>query len=147
MTTCDKKFLIARCHERGYSLEEVMPCVVRQIDKDLWVIDETHPSYPHSREPKPPECLAGTELKGLLKRVGIIATPTCSCNHRAAHMDNMGCQWVKDNIETVVTWLGEESAKRGLPFVRMAGRALVMAAVTLAERKAHVLPTPEQVHK
>jgi hypothetical protein len=136
MTTCDKKFLIARCQERGYSLSEVMPCVVRQIDKDLWVIDETHPSYPHSREPKPPECLAGTELKGLLKRVGITATPNCSCNHRAAHMDNMGCQWVKENVETVVDWLGEEAQKRGLPFVRMAGRGLVTLAIRLAERKA-----------
>jgi hypothetical protein len=136
MTTCDKKFLIARCQERGYSLSEVMPCVVRQIDKDLWVIDETHPSYPHSREPKPPQCLAGTELKKLLKRVGIEATPNCSCNHRAATMDNMGCQWTRDNLETVVDWLAEESNKRGLPFVRMAGKALVMAAVKLAERKA-----------
>ena len=135
MITCNKAHLIARCRERGYSLPEVMPCVVKQAG-DMWTIDETHPSFPHSREPKPPECLAGTQLKGLLKKIGITATPTCSCNSRAAHMDKMGCQWVKDNIETVVDWLGEESAKRGLPFVRMAGRGLVMAAVTLAERKA-----------
>jgi hypothetical protein len=135
MITCNKDHLIARCRERGYSLPEVMPCVVKQAG-DMWTIDETHPSFPHSREPKPPECLAGTQLKGLLKKIGITATPTCSCNSRAAHMDKMGCQWVKDNIETVVDWLGEESAKRGLPFVRMAGRGLVMAAVTLAERKA-----------
>ena len=147
MTTCDKKFLIARCQERGYSLEAVMPCVVRQIDKDLWVIDETHPSYPHSREPKPPECLAGTELKGLLKRVGITATPNCSCNHRAATMDQMGCQWVRDNIDLVVDWLGEEAHKRGLPFVRFAGKALVSLAVKRAEAKAHVLLSREQVHK
>ena len=147
MTTCDKKFLIARCQERGYSLEEVMPCVVRQIDKDLWVIDETHPSYPHSREPKPPECLAGSELKKLLGRVGITASPDCSCNHRAATMDQMGCQWVKDNVETVVDWLGEEASKRGLPFFRPAGRALVALSLRLAERKAHVLPAPGQVHK
>jgi hypothetical protein len=136
MTTCDKRFLIARCQERGYSLEEVMPCVVRQIDADLWVIDETHPSYPHSREPKSLRCLAGTELKGLLKRVGITASPSCSCNHRAAHMDNMGCQWVKDNLDAVVDWLGEEAQKRGLPFFRPAGKALVALAVRLAERNA-----------
>jgi hypothetical protein len=140
MTTCDKRFLIARCQERGYSLAEVMPCVVRQIDKDLWVIDETHPSYPHSREPKPPRCLAGTELKKLLKRVGIEATPNCSCNSRAAMMDSMGCPWVRENIDLVTSWLEEESKKRGLPFIRMAGKALVMTAVKLAERKAHVVP-------
>lgn len=135
MTTCDKKFLIARCQERGYSLEEVMPCVVRQIDKDLWVIDENHPSYPHSREPKPPECLAGTQLKELLRRVGITASPNCSCNSRAATMDQMGCPWVRENLDTVVGWLGEEAKKRGLPFSTIAGRALVLMAVKRAEKK------------
>jgi hypothetical protein len=136
MITCHKKYLIARCQERGYSIDDVMPCVVRQIDEELWVIDETHPSYPHPREPKEPECLAGTELKGLLKRVGIEASPDCSCNHRAATMDQMGCQWVKDNAEMVVDWLGEEANKRGLPFFRPAGKALVALAVRLAERKS-----------
>jgi hypothetical protein len=147
MTTCDKKFLIARCRERGYSLEEVMPCVVRQIDKDLWVIDETHESYPHAREPKPPQCLAGTELKGLLKRIGIVAAPNCSCNSRANLMDQMGCQWTRDNLETVVDWLGEESAKRGLPFVRLAGRAIVSLAIRRAEKKLHALLARQPVHK
>jgi hypothetical protein len=135
MITCHKKYLIARCQERGYSIDDVMPCVVRQSD-DLWTIDTDHPSYPHSREPKEPECLAGTELKGLLKRVGIEASPSCSCNSRAAHMDIMGCQWVKENTELVVDWLGEEAQKRGLPFFRPAGKALVALAVRLAERKA-----------
>jgi hypothetical protein len=135
MITCNKSHLIARCQERGYSLPEVMPCVVKQAG-DMWTIDETHPSFPHSREPKPPECLAGTQLKALLSRIGIAATPNCSCNHKAAVMDQMGCQWVKDNLETVVDWLGDESKKRGLPFVRLAGRAIVLAAVKLAERNA-----------
>jgi hypothetical protein len=135
MITCHKDNLIARCQERGYTLEQVMPCVTKQKG-DLWVIDETHASYPHARGPEKPKCLAGTQLKGLLKRVGITAAPGCSCNAKAAHMDKMGCQWTRDNIETVVDWLAEESKKRGLPFVRMAGRGLVMAAVTLAERKA-----------
>ena len=50
MITCDKKFLIARSQERGYSLEEVMPCVVKQ-DGDLWTIDTASPHYPkESRE-------------------------------------------------------------------------------------------------
>jgi hypothetical protein len=112
-----------------------MPCVTKQKG-DLWVIDETHESYPHAIGPKLPPCLAGTQLKGLLKRVGITATPNCSCNAKASHLDKMGCQWTRDNIETVVDWLAEESKKRGLPFVRMAGRGLVMAAIKLAERKA-----------
>lgn len=146
MITCHKENLIARCRERGYSLEDVMPCVIKQKG-DLWTIDETHESYPHSREPKPPKCLAGTELKGLLKRIGITASPNCSCNDRAHFLDQMGCQWTRDNLETVVDWLEEESKKRGLPFVRLAGKALVMTAVKLAERKAHVLLKEQPVHK
>jgi hypothetical protein len=38
MITCDKKYLEARCRERGYTLEEVMGCVVAQ-DGDQWTID------------------------------------------------------------------------------------------------------------
>jgi hypothetical protein len=113
-----------------------MPCVNKQSG-DLWTIDELHPSYPHPREPRSPECLAGTELKKLLQRIGITASPGgCSCNHRAAYMDNMGCPWVKDNLDLVVGWLEEEANKRGLPFVRMAGRGLVTLAIRLAESKA-----------
>lgn len=55
-------------------------------------------------------------------------------------MDTMGCQWVKENIELVVDWLGEEAQKRGLPFMRMAAKAVVSLSVRLAETKAHVSP-------
>jgi len=146
MITCHKAHLIARCQERGYSLSEVMPCVIKKAG-DMWTIDETHESYPHTREPKPPHCLAGKELKSLLKRIGITAAPNCSCNARANVMDQMGCQWVKDNLDTVVNWLEEEAKKRGMPFLKMAGRALVSLAVKRAEAKAHVLLSREQVHK
>jgi hypothetical protein len=47
----------------------------------------------------------------------------------------MGCQWARENVDTVVDWLEEEAKKRGLPFVRMAGRGLVTLAIRLAERK------------
>jgi hypothetical protein len=130
--TCHRKHLIARCNERGYVLEQVMPCVVSQ-DGPFWTIDETHESYPRERELQ--TCLAGTMLKSLLSRIGLEASPDCSCNAKAAHMDMMGCQWARDNLDTVVDWLEEEAKKRGLPFVRMAGRGLVTLAIRLAERK------------
>ena len=144
MITCHKKHLIARCNERGYLLEQVMPCVVSQ-DGPFWTIDEAHESYPREREPQ--TCLAGTMLKSLLSRIGIEALPDCSCNTKAAHIDMMGCQWARDNLDTVVDWLEEEARSRGLPFVRMAGKALVKLAIKLAEAKAHVLLSREQVHK
>ena len=134
MITCDKKYLLARCQERGYSLPEVMPCVTNQ-NGDLWTIDETHPNFPHPRGERQPACASGAELKKLLSRIGIHAAPTCGCNARAAHMDYMGCDWVRANMDLVVGWLEEESQKRGLPFIRAAGRALVNLAIRRAEAK------------
>jgi hypothetical protein len=37
----------ARCRERGYTLEQVRPCIVSQ-DGDRLVVDETHPAYPRA---------------------------------------------------------------------------------------------------
>lgn len=74
----------------------------------------------------------GTELKKLLSRVGITASPDCSCNARARLMDENEQRepgWVEANLDTVVGWLREEATKRGLPFVDMAGRMLVRRAI------------------
>ena len=46
--TADKKFLIERCEERGYLLEDVMPCVIEQ-NGDQWTIDTDHAFYPKKR--------------------------------------------------------------------------------------------------
>jgi hypothetical protein len=78
----------------------------------------------------------GVELKKLLSRVGITATPNCSCNARAREMDARGCDWCEANIDTIVGWLREEAAKRGLPFLDAAGRLLVKRAIRNARKAA-----------
>jgi hypothetical protein len=78
----------------------------------------------------------GTELKKLLKLVGITASPTCSCNDRARTMDTNGCDWCEANIDTIVGWLREEATKRKLPFVDLAGRLLVKRAIRNARKAA-----------
>ena len=80
----------------------------------------------------------GTELKRLLKTIGITATPNCSCNARARVMDGNGCDWCEANVDTIVGWLREEAAKRKLPFVDMAGRLLVRRAISNFKRSARV---------
>lgn len=40
----------ARCRQRGYTLDEVRPCIVSE-DGDQIVVDVDHPAYP--RHPKP----------------------------------------------------------------------------------------------
>jgi hypothetical protein len=143
MITTHKSNLVARCKERGYTLDEVMPCVVSQ-DGDEWTIDVDSPAYP--RLPKPgfaqpdevPPAGPGTELKALLGKIGIVSSPTCSCNARARTMDEMEAKepgWCLKNIDTIVGWLGEEAAKRKLPFSSTAANLLVRYAVRRALKK------------
>jgi hypothetical protein len=76
----------------------------------------------------------GTELKKLLGKIGITASPTCSCNARARQMDERGIQWCRDNLDEIAGWLAEEAKKRNLPFVRFAGKKLVQLAISRAEK-------------
>jgi hypothetical protein len=50
MIRCHLRHLEARCRQRGYTLEQVRACIVRQ-DGDQITVDETHPAYP--AQPKP----------------------------------------------------------------------------------------------
>lgn len=50
MIACHLQHLVSRCHERGYTLDEVRPCIVSR-DGDRITVDVDHPAYP--REPKP----------------------------------------------------------------------------------------------
>jgi hypothetical protein len=141
MITCHRLHLESRCVERGYTLDEVLPCVVSQ-DGDEWTIDVEHPAYPRaSRLPESPATPAhgpGTELSKLLKRFGIEPTPTCSCRAKAAQMDAWGCDECSkpERIDEVVAVMRAEAEARGLPFLDIAGRVLVRRAIANARRNA-----------
>jgi hypothetical protein len=143
MIRCNRRHLEVKCHTRGYTLEEVMPCVVSQ-DGDQWTIDVDHPAYPRERKPgfvfQSVALLAGpgTELSKLLKRFGIEPTPNCSCRAKAAEMDAWGpdeCE-KPERIEEVVAVMREEAKARGLPFLDAAGRLLVKRAIRNARKAA-----------
>lgn len=124
-----------RCAERGYSLEEVMPCVISK-DGDNWTIDVDHPKYP--KEPKAfitnTEGGVGTELKKLLKLVGITASPTCVCNARARTMDENGIEWCENNKDTIIGWLEEEANKRNLLFSQIGAKMILNLAIKKAKK-------------
>jgi hypothetical protein len=86
--------------------------------------------------PAPPANGPGTELKKLLARVGITASPDCACNARAAEMDRQGVEWCEANLDIIVGWLREQAEARGLPFLDIAGRLLVKRAISNARRNA-----------
>ena len=110
MITCHRSYLEARCTERGYTLDEVMPCVVSQ-DGDEWTIDVEHPAYPRvSRFPPPASApdLARTDAPSFLTKVKNFAT--AAAQHVAAGMPMasdaeiirrhdicLGCEHLKDN--------------------------------------------------
>jgi hypothetical protein len=147
---CHVAHLSFRCKSRGYTLDEVMPCVVAQ-DGDQWTIDVDHPAYP--RHPKPgfvapqptpqPALQAiphgpGTELKSLLAGwpFRIVATPDCKCTSRAAYMDEKGCDWCEsdEGMAEIMGFLRESAEERGLPFVDIAARLLVRRAIANARK-------------
>lgn len=131
MIRCRRRHLEARCRERGYTLEQVRPCILSE-DGDRLTVDETHPSYPRAR----PRGGSGSELKALLGRFGIHASPTCKCNSMAKKMDDMGSDWSLLHIEEIVDVMEETARARKLPFLRTAGRLLVKKAVRNWQKKA-----------
>jgi hypothetical protein len=153
MISCQLKHLEARCRERGYTLDEVRDCILSE-DGDQITVDEIHPAYPakpkqgfvppvaravQPSQPPAPTSGPGTELKKLLKRVGITATPNCSCNARARRMDEEEAKepgWCEAHLDEIVGWLREEATKRGLPFLDAAGRVLVRRAISNARKEA-----------
>jgi hypothetical protein len=135
MITAHKKHFIARCDERGYSLSEAMPCVVA-TEGDMWTIDERHPAYPRRRTESSGHLGPGTELKALLAKIGIHASPTCGCNKMAKQMDVWG-QESLNHIEEIVDVMEETAKMRKLPFLRTAGRILVRQACRIARKKGN----------
>jgi hypothetical protein len=139
MIVCNKTFLLERCVQRGYSLDEVMPCVVKR-EGDMWTIDETHSSYPsksrlviNAEDPMANDQHGpGTYLSNLLKKIGIVSSPNCSCKYRIKIMNVNGNDWCENNINTIITWLKEEAKKRKLPFIDFAAELLVNRAIKLS---------------
>ena len=76
----------------------------------------------------------GTELKKLLAKIGIAVTADCPCDERAALMDRNGWAWCEQNLETIVGWMGEESARRGMIFIETGARFLARRAIARARR-------------
>lgn len=120
MIVCKLHHLEARCRERGYTLDEVQPCIVSQ-DGDAITVDAEHVAYPRAAKPgmamkkQPVVGGPGTELKRLLKDwLGIEPTNGCRCNSMAARMDAIGVQWCESEagMAEILGVMREEHARR-----------------------------------
>jgi hypothetical protein len=74
----------------------------------------------------------GTELKKILAWFAV-DTPTCECLSRARLMNTWGPQGCRNNMDTILLWLEEEATNRGLPFVKIVAKQLVLLAISRAE--------------
>jgi hypothetical protein len=125
MIQCSREHLVYRCEERGYTLDEVMGCVVAQ-DGDVWTVDTESEFYPRvpkaGYEPPPVEQMPAREAPGFLEKVRNFAI--AAAGHVAAGMPMasdeeiirrhdicLGCEHLVDNACT----------QCGCPVVRLRG--------------------------
>jgi hypothetical protein len=112
MISCHREHLAARCRERGYTLDEVRPCIVSE-DGDTITVDVDHPAYPRAPKPgrtppRPAPDLTRTDAPSFLAKVRNFAV--AATQHVAAGMPMAsdeeiirrhdictGCEFFKDN--------------------------------------------------
>lgn len=140
-----KRFSIASLHAVA---KDRKPGYVDAVLAQAQTVTETHVelddatfAYLRSRytlgRPRPEPDIGpgpGTELKKLLASIGIHATPTCKCNKMAKQMNEWGPDETLKHIDEVVDVMEETAKARGLPFMRLGGKALVRLACTRARR-------------
>jgi hypothetical protein len=93
ITGATDQFLL-RCIERGYTLDEVRPCIVSQ-NGDTITVDETHPAYPRQRPGLGDYVAAGLSAIGITKeRVSKVVGGDCGCAKRQAAMNAAGAKYL-----------------------------------------------------
>jgi hypothetical protein len=127
----------------GY-LKDVMSYVVER--KDNFVLFENDDYYmlrdKYSGDVDPVHRGPGTELHKLLAFFGVYMRAGCSCRGRMVQMNKWGCNGCEQNIQTIVEWMKEEAAARGLPYLSTVGRMLVRRAIHNARREAERAKDP-----
>ena len=91
MITGRRSLFAARCRERGYTLDEVRPCIVSK-DGDQITVDETHPAYPRERKPGLGDMVASAlSAVGITKeRVSKALGKPCGCAKRQEKLNGIG---------------------------------------------------------
>lgn len=84
--------LEARCRQRGYTLEEVRPCIVAEHEDGTITVDETHPAYPHPRKGLGDHVADGLAAVGITKeRVSrLTGKKDCGCKKRQELLNKLG---------------------------------------------------------
>ena len=90
MITGSRYAFEARCRERGYTLEQVRPCIVAE-DGDTVTVDETHAAYPRAKPGLGDMVAAGLSAIGITKeRVSKALGGDCGCKKRQEALNALG---------------------------------------------------------
>ena len=90
MIRCRLRHLESRCRERGYTLDEVRPCIVSE-DGDTITVDETHPAYPQAKPGLGDMVASGLSAIGITEeRVSKAIGRPCGCGKRAEALNELG---------------------------------------------------------
>jgi hypothetical protein len=90
MITGRRSSFEARCRQRGYTLDEVRPCILSE-DGETITVDETHAAYPRERPGLGDMVAAGLAAVGITKeRVSAAIGRDCGCAKRQAALNEFG---------------------------------------------------------
>ena len=94
MIRCHLRHLEARCRQRGYTLDEVRPCIVSQ-DGDQIAVDETHPAYPRVKPGLGDMVASGLAAVGVTKEraqavANAVGVKDCGCKTRQERLNQLG---------------------------------------------------------
>lgn len=90
MIVCQRHHLEQRAAERGYTLEQVAPCIVSQ-DGNTITVDETHAAYPRQRPGLGDIVASGLSAVGITKeRVSKLLGRDCGCPKRQEALNELG---------------------------------------------------------
>lgn len=88
--------VLRRAAQRGYSLEDIRPCLTQDLGGGWYEVDTQHAAYPHAREATPPPGL-GDIVAGWLailgvteERVSKLVGVDCGCAKRRAALNAAG---------------------------------------------------------
>ena len=95
---------------------------------------EASPSSTIQSVPAPAPPGPGAHLSLLLGRLGFSEKPGCKCKSFAAQMDRWGADGCATRVSEILNVLRDEAARRGLPFLDVAGRLLIGRAIANARR-------------
>lgn len=109
------------------AVEEHAPEKVQETIKDLRHLFEVRDREQTLKSNGP-----GSELKKILSWFAV-DTPSCKCLDRANTMNSWGPDGCRKNIDTILIWLQEEAKNRGIPFVTIIAKQLVLLAISRAE--------------